>query len=107
MRSWAQQQDERLQIQAASLAAEREEVARLMDWITAAEESLDLRDQEPLPEDSEQLEELNCQHVVTRGAFPGSTAPTPLPLPRYIQPPLGTPEELGLPHQTTIISAVS
>ncbi|XP_068789778.1 microtubule-actin cross-linking factor 1, isoforms 6/7-like [Struthio camelus] len=62
--SWAQQQGERLQAQTASLAAEREEVAQLIDWITAAEEALSLRDQEPLPEDAEQLEELNAQHAV-------------------------------------------
>ncbi|XP_033011905.1 microtubule-actin cross-linking factor 1, isoforms 1/2/3/5-like isoform X2 [Lacerta agilis] len=62
--SWAQQQEERLQVQAASLATEREEVARLMDWITAAEEALSLRDEEPLPEDAEQLEELSAQHGV-------------------------------------------
>ncbi|XP_034980366.2 microtubule-actin cross-linking factor 1, isoforms 6/7 [Zootoca vivipara] len=62
--SWAQQQEERLQVQAASLATERKEVARLMDWITAAEEALSLRDEEPLPEDAEQLEELSAQHGV-------------------------------------------
>ncbi|KAM6374498.1 microtubule-actin cross-linking factor 1, isoforms 6/7-like [Alca torda] len=62
--SWAQQQGERLQAQRASLAAEREEVAQLVDWITAAEEALSLRDQEPLPEEAEQLEELNAQHTV-------------------------------------------
>ncbi|KAM9235330.1 microtubule-actin cross-linking factor 1, isoforms 6/7-like [Leptosomus discolor] len=62
--SWAQQQGERLQAQRASLAAEREEMAQLIDWITAAEEALGLRDQEPLPEEAEQLEELNAQHTV-------------------------------------------
>ncbi|XP_014801189.1 PREDICTED: dystonin-like [Calidris pugnax] len=62
--SWAQQQGERLRAQRASLAAEREEVAQLMDWITAAEEALSLRDQEPLPEEAEQLEELSAQHTV-------------------------------------------
>lgn len=62
--SWAQQQGERLQAQRASLAAEREEMAQLIDWITAAEEALSLRDQEPLPEEAEQLEELNAQHTV-------------------------------------------
>ncbi|XP_048338631.1 microtubule-actin cross-linking factor 1-like [Sphaerodactylus townsendi] len=62
--SWAQQQEERLQAQAASLAAEQEEVARLMDWIAAAEESLSLRDQEPLPEEARQLQELSSQHAV-------------------------------------------
>ncbi|CAM9306034.1 unnamed protein product [Bubo scandiacus] len=62
--SWAQQQGERLQAQTASLAAEREETAQLLDWITAAEEALGLRDQEPLPEEAEQLEELSAQHAV-------------------------------------------
>uniref|UniRef100_A0A8C4UNJ5 EF-hand domain-containing protein n=1 Tax=Falco tinnunculus TaxID=100819 RepID=A0A8C4UNJ5_FALTI len=62
--SWAQQQGERLQVQTASLAAEREEMAQLIDWITAAEEALSLRDQEPLPEEADALwqvfmEELN------------------------------------------------
>uniref|UniRef100_A0A8B9M9Q3 EF-hand domain-containing protein n=1 Tax=Accipiter nisus TaxID=211598 RepID=A0A8B9M9Q3_9AVES len=51
--SWAQQQGERLQAQTASLAAEREEMAQLIDWITAAEEALSLRDQEPLPEEAD------------------------------------------------------
>ncbi|XP_063255509.1 microtubule-actin cross-linking factor 1, isoforms 6/7-like [Prinia subflava] len=62
--SWAQQQGERLRAQAAALAAEREETARLLEWITAAEEALGLRDQEPLPEEAEQLEELSAQHAV-------------------------------------------
>ncbi|XP_044309192.1 dystonin-like, partial [Varanus komodoensis] len=61
---WAQQQDERLQAQMATLAAKQEEVARLFDWVAAAEESLSLRDREPLPEDAEQLEELSSQHAV-------------------------------------------
>lgn len=63
--SWAQQQEGRLQAQAASLAAEQEEMAQLMDWIAAAEESLSLREQEPLPEDAQQLQELSSQHRVT------------------------------------------
>uniref|UniRef100_A0A8C6Z115 EF-hand domain-containing protein n=1 Tax=Nothoprocta perdicaria TaxID=30464 RepID=A0A8C6Z115_NOTPE len=62
--SWAQQQGERLQAQGASLAAERQELTQLLDWITAAEEALGLREQEPLPEDAEQLEELQAQHAV-------------------------------------------
>ncbi|XP_077637589.1 plectin [Lonchura striata] len=62
--SWAQQQGERLRAQAAALAAEREETAQLLDWITAAEEALGLRDQEPLPEEAEPLEELSAQHAV-------------------------------------------
>ncbi|XP_017596700.1 PREDICTED: microtubule-actin cross-linking factor 1-like [Corvus brachyrhynchos] len=69
--SWAQQQGERLRAQAAVLAAEREETEQLLDWITAAEEALGLRDQEPLPEEAEQLEELSAQHVV-RDCTPGT-----------------------------------
>ncbi|OPJ85735.1 hypothetical protein AV530_009703 [Patagioenas fasciata monilis] len=64
VQSWAQQQGERLQAQASRLAAEREEAAQLLDWIAAAEEALSLRDQEPLPEEAEQLEELSAQHAV-------------------------------------------
>lgn len=59
-----QQQEQRRQAQAASLAADQEMVERLSDWITATEETLSLRDQEPLPEDAMQLEELRCQHTV-------------------------------------------
>ncbi|KAJ7338283.1 hypothetical protein JRQ81_011048 [Phrynocephalus forsythii] len=62
--SWAQQQEERLQARLASLVAEQEEVAQLLEWIGAAEEALSLRDREPLPEDAEQLEELSAQHAV-------------------------------------------
>ncbi|XP_069477977.1 microtubule-actin cross-linking factor 1, isoforms 6/7-like [Ambystoma mexicanum] len=62
--TWAQQQGERIQSHSLSLATEREEIARLLDWITAAEESLSLRDQEPLPEKMEPLEELVSQHTV-------------------------------------------
>ncbi|XP_018416429.1 PREDICTED: microtubule-actin cross-linking factor 1, isoforms 1/2/3/5-like [Nanorana parkeri] len=62
--SWAKQQGDRIQAQIQSLAAERAEVARLMDWITAAEEALSLRDQEPLPEDMDTLGEIISQHSV-------------------------------------------
>ncbi|XP_032078255.1 microtubule-actin cross-linking factor 1-like [Thamnophis elegans] len=62
--SQVQQQEQRLKGQAASLAANQEEAERLSAWITAAQESLRLRDQEPLPEDKRQLEEIGCQHVV-------------------------------------------
>lgn len=67
--SWAQQQGERLRVQAAALAAQREEVARLAEWMASAEEALSLRDQEPLPEEAEALEELSAQHTV-RGPHP-------------------------------------
>ncbi|XP_068094255.1 microtubule-actin cross-linking factor 1, isoforms 6/7-like isoform X2 [Hyperolius riggenbachi] len=62
--SWAQQQGGRIQAQIQLLAAEREEVDRLLDWITAAEEALSLRDQEPLPEDMEALGDIITQHSV-------------------------------------------
>ncbi|XP_077349556.1 microtubule-actin cross-linking factor 1, isoforms 6/7-like isoform X3 [Lithobates pipiens] len=62
--SWAKQQGGRIQAQIQSLATEREEVARLIDWITAAEEALNLRDQEPLPEDMDALGEIISQHSV-------------------------------------------
>ncbi|OCT77336.1 hypothetical protein XELAEV_18032537mg [Xenopus laevis] len=62
--SWAHQQGERIKSQIQSLATEREEVTRLIDWITAAEEALSLRDQDPLPEDMAALEELVSHHAV-------------------------------------------
>uniref|UniRef100_A0A8C6XIX6 EF-hand domain-containing protein n=1 Tax=Naja naja TaxID=35670 RepID=A0A8C6XIX6_NAJNA len=62
--SRVQRQEQRLQAQVASLAVDRKALERLSDWITAAEEALSLRDQEPLPEDARQLEELCCQHTV-------------------------------------------
>ncbi|XP_025031772.1 microtubule-actin cross-linking factor 1 [Python bivittatus] len=64
LRGRAQRQEQRLRAHAAALAAGREELERLSDWVMAAEESLSLRDQEPLPEDAGQLEELWCQHTV-------------------------------------------
>ncbi|XP_053323911.1 microtubule-actin cross-linking factor 1, isoforms 6/7-like [Spea bombifrons] len=62
--SWAQQQGERIHAQIQALATEREEVARLLDWITSAEEALGIRDQEPLPNDIEAMEEVVSQHSV-------------------------------------------
>nr|XP_015213100.1 PREDICTED: plectin [Lepisosteus oculatus] len=64
VQAWALQQEERLKVSLSTLEAEREEVQRLLDWISAAEESLTLRDQEPLPESIEQAEELITQHMV-------------------------------------------
>ncbi|XP_056142945.1 microtubule-actin cross-linking factor 1, isoforms 6/7 [Lampris incognitus] len=65
--TWAQQQGERIQTSLAVLEAEREEVQRLLDWISSAEEALNLRDQEPLPEVMEQNLELIAQHMVFMG----------------------------------------
>ncbi|XP_072458717.1 microtubule-actin cross-linking factor 1, isoforms 6/7-like isoform X3 [Notamacropus eugenii] len=60
---WAQQQGQRVADQLATMAAEREELARLLDWIASAEEALSLRDQEPLPEDIQMLADLSTQHT--------------------------------------------
>ncbi|KAM9308498.1 plectin-like [Gastrophryne carolinensis] len=62
--SWAQQQGERILAQIQSMATEREDVARLMDWITAAEEALTLRDQEAPPNNMAAMEELISQHAL-------------------------------------------
>uniref|UniRef100_F7EL86 EF-hand domain-containing protein n=1 Tax=Ornithorhynchus anatinus TaxID=9258 RepID=F7EL86_ORNAN len=63
--SWAQKQGQRAQERLEVLEAQRAELTRLLDWITAAEEALTLRDLEPLPEDMEQLERLRAQHTFT------------------------------------------
>ncbi|XP_070690899.1 microtubule-actin cross-linking factor 1, isoforms 6/7 [Pempheris klunzingeri] len=64
VQTWAQQQGQKIQTSLAALEAEREEVQRLLDWISSAEEALNLRDQEPLPESTEQNQELIEQHTV-------------------------------------------
>uniref|UniRef100_A0A671PZA1 Microtubule-actin cross-linking factor 1, isoforms 1/2/3/5-like n=1 Tax=Sinocyclocheilus anshuiensis TaxID=1608454 RepID=A0A671PZA1_9TELE len=56
--TWAKQQAERIQTTLSALEAEREEIQRLLDWISSAEESLNLKEQEPLPEDLELSEML-------------------------------------------------
>lgn len=64
VQTWAQQQGQKIQSNLAALEAEKEEVQRLLDWISSAEEALSLRDQEPLPETTEQNQELIEQHTV-------------------------------------------
>lgn len=64
VQTWAQQQGQKIQASLASLEAEREEVQRLLDWISSAEESLTIRDQEPLAESTEQIQEVIGQHLV-------------------------------------------
>lgn len=64
VQTWAQQQGQKIQASLAALEAEREEVQRLLDWISSAEEALNLRDQEPLPDSTEQNQELIEQHTV-------------------------------------------
>lgn len=64
VQTWAQQQGQRIQASLAALEEEREEVQRLLDWISSAEEALNLRDQEPLPDTMEQNLELIEQHTV-------------------------------------------
>ncbi|KAM9310116.1 microtubule-actin cross-linking factor 1, isoforms 6/7 [Pholidichthys leucotaenia] len=63
VQTWAQQQGQKIQASLASLEAEREEVQRLLDWIASAEEALNLRDQEPLPETTELNQKLIEQHA--------------------------------------------
>ncbi|KAM9488562.1 microtubule-actin cross-linking factor 1, isoforms 6/7 [Clarias gariepinus] len=63
VQTWAQQQAERIQAALSALEAERKEVQRLLNWISAAEESLHLRDQEGLPDEIEQTAELITQHM--------------------------------------------
>lgn len=64
VQTWAQQQGQKIQTSLAALEAEREEVQRLLDWISSAEEALSLRDQEPPAETTEQNQELIEQHTV-------------------------------------------
>ncbi|XP_072250902.1 microtubule-actin cross-linking factor 1, isoforms 6/7 isoform X2 [Leuresthes tenuis] len=64
VQTWAHQQGQKIQASLAALEAEKEEVQRLLDWISSAEEALNLRDQEPLPETTEQNQELIEQHTV-------------------------------------------
>lgn len=61
---WAKQQAERIQTTLSALEAEREEVQRLLGWISSTEESLSLKEQEPLLEDLEITAELITQHAV-------------------------------------------
>ncbi|XP_066538395.1 microtubule-actin cross-linking factor 1, isoforms 6/7 [Hoplias malabaricus] len=64
VQTWAQQQADRIQAMLSTLENEREEVQCLLDWITSAEDSLNLREQEALPEDIEETAELIVQHTV-------------------------------------------
>lgn len=64
VQTWAQQQSLKIQASLAALDAKKEEVQRLLDWISSAEEAVILRDQEPLPETTEQNQELIKQHKV-------------------------------------------
>ncbi len=64
VQTWAKQQAERIQSTLSALDAEREEIQRLLDWISSAEESLNLKEQEPLPEDLELTADLITQHTV-------------------------------------------
>lgn len=64
VQTWAQQQGQKIEASLAALEAEKEEVQRLLDWISSAEESLSLREQEPVAETTEQNQELIEQHLV-------------------------------------------
>uniref|UniRef100_A0A8C6KPK8 EF-hand domain-containing protein n=1 Tax=Nothobranchius furzeri TaxID=105023 RepID=A0A8C6KPK8_NOTFU len=64
VQTWARQQGQKIQANLAALEAEKEEVQRLLDWISSAGEALNLKNQEPLPETTEQNQELLQQHTV-------------------------------------------
>ncbi|CAL8287218.1 unnamed protein product [Merluccius merluccius] len=64
VQTWADQQNQRISGGLAAVAAEREEVQRLLDWISSAEEALGLRDQEPLADTVERNLEVIAQHMV-------------------------------------------
>ncbi|KAI4810598.1 hypothetical protein KUCAC02_013536 [Chaenocephalus aceratus] len=64
VQTWALQQGQKIQATLSALQAEREELQRLLDWISSAEEALTLRDQEPPPETCQQNQELIEQHLV-------------------------------------------
>uniref|UniRef100_A0A8C7T9H8 EF-hand domain-containing protein n=1 Tax=Oncorhynchus mykiss TaxID=8022 RepID=A0A8C7T9H8_ONCMY len=64
VQTWAQQQGQRIQASLSALEDERENLQRLLDWISSAEEALDLRDQEPPAESIEHNQELIVQHMV-------------------------------------------
>ncbi|XP_065102531.2 microtubule-actin cross-linking factor 1, isoforms 6/7 isoform X2 [Paramisgurnus dabryanus] len=63
VQTWGKQQAERIQSILSALETERDEVQRLLDWISSAEESLNVKEQEPLPEDLELTAELITQHL--------------------------------------------
>uniref|UniRef100_A0A8C5ENA1 Microtubule-actin cross-linking factor 1-like n=1 Tax=Gouania willdenowi TaxID=441366 RepID=A0A8C5ENA1_GOUWI len=58
VQTWARQQGQKIQASLAALLSDREELQRLLDWISSAEEALHIREQEPLPESTEQAQEV-------------------------------------------------
>ncbi|KAI7806099.1 putative microtubule-actin cross-linking factor 1, partial [Triplophysa rosa] len=63
VQTWAKQQAERIQGTLSALETEREELHRLLHWISSAEEFLNAKEQEPLPEDIELTQKLITQHT--------------------------------------------
>lgn len=64
VQTWGQQQSQKIESSLAALEAEKEEIQRLLDWISSADEALCLRDQDALAETTEQNQELIEQHTV-------------------------------------------
>ncbi|XP_077577043.1 microtubule-actin cross-linking factor 1, isoforms 6/7 isoform X1 [Stigmatopora nigra] len=62
--TWAHQQNSRIQTNLAVLEEEREQVERLLEWISSAQEALSIRDEEPMLDNIEQNQELIQQHSV-------------------------------------------
>ncbi|XP_072432668.1 microtubule-actin cross-linking factor 1, isoforms 6/7 isoform X5 [Chiloscyllium punctatum] len=64
VRSWASCQGDRVEAAMLSLHLEQQGLQHLQDWLEETAESLSQRDQEVLPENIGQLEELLTQHSV-------------------------------------------
>ncbi|XP_048472114.1 microtubule-actin cross-linking factor 1-like [Rhincodon typus] len=64
VRTWASYQADRVEAAMLSLSLEQQDLQHLQEWLEEAAESLNWKDQEPLPENTVQLEELLTQHSV-------------------------------------------
>ncbi|KAK7887153.1 hypothetical protein WMY93_026774 [Mugilogobius chulae] len=62
--TWTQEQGQKILTILLELEGERQEIQRLLDWISSAEETLNLREQEPVVETTEQNQELIDQHTI-------------------------------------------
>ncbi|CAL1610620.1 unnamed protein product [Knipowitschia caucasica] len=62
--AWAQQQGHKIHTTLVALTAERQEIQSLLDWISSAEETVNVRQQEPPAETTEQNQGLIDQHAV-------------------------------------------
>ncbi|KAA0702847.1 Microtubule-actin cross-linking factor 1 [Triplophysa tibetana] len=63
VQTWAKQQAEKIQSTLSDLETEREELHRLLHWISTSEEFLNAKEQAPFPEDMELTQKLITQHT--------------------------------------------